>query len=74
MVGNLLASLAPRVQLVPAVKPELLHPDEAVVAAFRDDPLIFHGDLRVRTANELLKVRGVAAVGRMRRPHAHDGG
>lgn len=27
------------------------------VAAFKEDPLIFHGDLRVATGNELLRVR-----------------
>jgi hypothetical protein len=30
-VGNLLASLIPRQQMVPAVKPENLHPDPEVV-------------------------------------------
>jgi hypothetical protein len=27
------------------------------VRAFKEDPLIFHGDLRVATGNELLRVR-----------------
>uniref|UniRef100_A0A383WFB9 Serine aminopeptidase S33 domain-containing protein n=1 Tax=Tetradesmus obliquus TaxID=3088 RepID=A0A383WFB9_TETOB len=54
-VGNLLSSLIPRQKMVPAVKPENLHPDPAVVAAFKEDPLIFHGDLRVATGNELLR-------------------
>lgn len=54
-VGSLLAALVPRAQLVPAVKPEDLHPDPKVVEAFKSDPLIFHGSLRTRTANEVLK-------------------
>jgi len=56
-VGSFLAALAPRAQLVPAVKPEALHPDPKVVDAFKADALIFHGSLRTRTANEILKVR-----------------
>eukprot|EP00775_Hariotina_reticulata_P010127 gene10127-10285_t len=54
-LGNLLASVIPRHQMVPAVKPENLHPQQAVVQRFVSDPLVFHGDLRVRTGNELLK-------------------
>jgi hypothetical protein len=42
--------------MVPAVKPENLHPSPAVVERFVSDPLVFHGDLRVKTGNELLKV------------------
>eukprot|EP00878_Enallax_costatus_P028579 GHUV01030877.1.p1 GENE.GHUV01030877.1~~GHUV01030877.1.p1 ORF type:complete len:232 (+),score=35.41 GHUV01030877.1:594-1289(+) len=55
-MGNLLSSIIPRAQMVPAVKPENLHPNPAVVQSFKDDPFIFHGDLRVQTGNELLKV------------------
>eukprot|EP00882_Tetradesmus_deserticola_P005694 GHRQ01005995.1.p1 GENE.GHRQ01005995.1~~GHRQ01005995.1.p1 ORF type:complete len:263 (+),score=86.57 GHRQ01005995.1:298-1086(+) len=61
-VGNLLSGLIPRKQMVPAVKPENLHPDPAVVRAFKEDPLIFHGDLRVATGNELLRVREAHAT------------
>jgi hypothetical protein len=94
LVGNLLAALIPRQQLVPAVVPEKLHPDPAVVCsaqrtarllplaaavimaarsqctaltralnpllwqvdAFKQDPLVFHGNLRAMTGNQLLKV------------------
>ncbi len=113
LVGGLLAALAPSAQLVPAVKPEDLHPDPKVVGlrgadasavvavvisaceeergleqdrrpagvvsqlrmytdfapvplrplplhrrqveAFKSDKLIFKGNLRTRTANEILK-------------------
>ncbi|GBF98423.1 alpha beta-hydrolase [Raphidocelis subcapitata] len=54
-VGSLLAALIPRAQLVPAVKPEDLHHDPKVVEAFKADSLIFHGALRTRSANEVLK-------------------
>ncbi|KAI8469469.1 MAG: Alpha/Beta hydrolase protein [Monoraphidium minutum] len=54
-VGGLLAALLPYAQLVPAVRPEDLHPDATVVEAFKSDPLIFHGSLRTRSANEVLK-------------------
>lgn len=60
LVGNVLSALVPRAQLVPAVNPEDLHPEAAVVEAFRADPLIFHGPLRARTANEIL--RGMRAL------------
>lgn len=53
-VGGLMSALVPRAQLVPAVKPEDLHPDPKVVEAFKSDRLIFHGNLRARTANEIL--------------------
>jgi hypothetical protein len=56
-MGNLLAALIPRTAMVPAVEPKNLHPDPAVVAAYEADTLVWHGPLRVRTANELLKVR-----------------
>jgi hypothetical protein len=61
-MGNLLAALIPRTAMVPAVEPKNLHPDAAVVAAYEADPLNWHGPLRVRTANELLKVRGALGV------------
>jgi len=54
-LGNLLGGLIPKAQVVPVVEPKNLHPDPEVVTKFEDDPLIFHGPLRARTGNELLK-------------------
>ncbi|KIZ04797.1 alpha/beta fold family hydrolase [Monoraphidium neglectum] len=54
-IGNILATVVPYAQMVPAVKPEDLHADPAVVEAFKSDPLVFHGNLRTRSANEVLK-------------------
>lgn len=54
-VGNLLANVIPRQKVVPAVKPEDLHPDSRVVEGFKSDPLIYHGNLRARTGNEILR-------------------
>ena len=59
-VGGLLSLLVPRARVVPAVDPRHLCRDEAVVAAYRADPLCFVGNIRARTANELL--RGFRAV------------
>lgn len=53
-IGGLLAAAVPYSQLVPAVNPEDLHPDPTVVEAFKADPLIFHGNLRARSANTIL--------------------
>eukprot|EP00877_Chromochloris_zofingiensis_P002614 jgi/Chrzof1/12353/Cz06g31170.t1 len=54
-VGNLLATVIPRQQIVPAVRPEDLSSDPEVLQNFLSDSLIFHGNVRARTANELLK-------------------
>ena len=59
-IGGLLSLLLPRARVVPAVDPKHLCRDEAVVAAYRSDPLNFVGNVRARTANELL--RGFRAV------------
>ncbi|CAK0782822.1 hypothetical protein CVIRNUC_006017 [Coccomyxa viridis] len=54
-IGGLLATLVPRAQIVPAVPLEYISNDPEVVAHFAQDPLNFVGDLRARTANEILK-------------------
>lgn len=54
-IGGLLSLLMPRARVVPAVDPRHLCRDEAVVAAYRVDPLNFVGNVRARTANELLR-------------------
>lgn len=59
-IGGLLSLLLPRARVVPAVDPKHLCRDAAVVEAYRKDPLNFVGNVRARTANELL--RGFRAV------------
>ena len=59
-IGGLLSLLLPRARVVPAVDPKHLCRDQTVVAAYRSDPLNFVGNVRARTANELL--RGFRAV------------
>ncbi|KXZ55183.1 hypothetical protein GPECTOR_3g329 [Gonium pectorale] len=54
-VGNLVAALLPRVKLVPAVRPEDMSQDPAVVKAFLEDPLMYKDNVRARTANEILR-------------------
>lgn len=54
-VGNILAALVPKAQLVPAVLPEHMSQDPEVVKEYQEDPMIFHGNVRARTANEILK-------------------
>ncbi|CAL8470596.1 g10138 [Coccomyxa elongata] len=54
-VGGLLATLLPRAKIVPAVPMENLSNDPQVVKHFAEDPLNFVGDVRARTANEILK-------------------
>ena len=54
-IAGLLSLLIPKARVVPAVDPRYLCRDEAVVEAYRRDPLNFVGNLRVRTANELLR-------------------
>ena len=59
-IGGLLSFLFPRARVVPAVDPKHLCRDASVVEAYRKDPLNFVGNVRARTANELL--RGFRAV------------
>ncbi|KAK9829537.1 hypothetical protein WJX72_006371 [[Myrmecia] bisecta] len=54
-IGSLLAALLPRARLVPAVPPEHISPDPDYVRDFVEDPLNYPGDVRCKTANEILK-------------------
>lgn len=54
-IGNLMASILPKLRAVPAVRPEDLSQDPAVVQAYLQDSLVTKGDVCFRTANELLK-------------------
>ncbi len=56
-VGGVIASLAPRARIVPAVDPNAMSVDPAVVKHYLEDPLNFIGNVRSRTANELMQVR-----------------
>lgn len=55
-VGNLLAALAPRARIVPAVDPDAMSVDPAVVKHYKEDPLNFIGNVRVKSANEIMQV------------------
>jgi len=59
-IGGLLSALVPKLRCVPAVDPKHLCRDPVVVEGYRRDPLNFVGNVRARTANELL--RGFKAV------------
>ncbi|GLI70036.1 hypothetical protein VaNZ11_014774, partial [Volvox africanus] len=61
-VGTLLSFLIPHARVVPAVRPENLSSDPALVAEYVSDPLNTVGPVRARTANELL--RGFAEIRR----------
>ncbi|GIL87499.1 hypothetical protein Vretimale_1615 [Volvox reticuliferus] len=61
-VGTLLSFLIPRARVVPAVRPEDLSSDPALVAEYVSDPLNTVGPVRARTANEVL--RGFAEIRR----------
>ncbi|GLC39425.1 hypothetical protein PLESTB_001347700 [Pleodorina starrii] len=65
-VGSLLSLLIPRARVVPAVRPEDLSSDPALVAEYMADPLNTVGPVRARTANEMLR-----GFGEMRR-HARE--
>jgi acylglycerol lipase len=54
-VGAVLAVLVPRARIVPAVKPEAMHPDPQVVREYLEDPHVVVGNTRARTANEVLR-------------------
>ncbi|GFR39691.1 hypothetical protein Agub_g166 [Astrephomene gubernaculifera] len=63
MLGNLLAALLPRAKLVPAVRPEDMSQDPRVVAEYLADPLIYQGNVKALTGNEILKgFRGLVAL------------
>ncbi|KAG2444677.1 hypothetical protein HXX76_001421 [Chlamydomonas incerta] len=61
-VGGLMSALIPHAKLVPAVRPEDMSQDPAVVASYLNDPLNTQGNVRTRTGNEML--RGFAEVGK----------
>jgi alpha-beta hydrolase superfamily lysophospholipase len=52
LLATVLSALTPRLPLF-AVDPNLVSRDPAVVAAYEDDPLVYHGKLPVRTISEL---------------------
>lgn len=54
-IGGVLSALVPRLRCVPAVDPKHLCRDAGVVEGYRRDPLNFVGNIRARTANELLR-------------------
>lgn len=54
-VGAVLSMLLPRARIVPAVKPEAMHPDPEIVREYLEDPHVVVGNTRARTANEVLR-------------------
>jgi alpha-beta hydrolase superfamily lysophospholipase len=52
LLATVLSALTPRLPLF-AVDPNLVSRDPAVVKAYEDDPLVYHGKLPVRTISEL---------------------
>ncbi|CAL8467496.1 g7034 [Coccomyxa elongata] len=61
MVGNLLATAIPRARIVPAVRGEDMSADAATIRVMEEDPYNNLGNLRARTANEILKAFGHVA-------------
>jgi len=53
-LGGLLAAVVPRKRIVPAVRPQDMSQDPAVVKDYLEDPLVTHGNVCARTGNELL--------------------
>ncbi|EFJ44964.1 hypothetical protein VOLCADRAFT_106192 [Volvox carteri f. nagariensis] len=61
-LGNILAALLPRAKLVPAVRPEDMSQDPDVVKEYLEDPMIYKGNVRALSGNEVLKgFRGLVA-------------
>ncbi|KAL4437215.1 hypothetical protein ABPG75_004354 [Micractinium tetrahymenae] len=54
-LGGLLAAIAPRARMVPAVDPKDMNPDPKCVEDYCNDPLNTVGNLPMRTGNEVLK-------------------
>lgn len=64
-ISGLLSAAMPYVRMVPAVDVNHLNPEPELVQAYKDDPLIDHSNMRVRTARELLMaMRDVEHSGR----------
>lgn len=68
-IGQALAVLAPRVRIF-GLDPEKVCRDPVVVAAYRSDPMVFHGMVTARLAGELLRSmrRVTGEVGRISLP------
>mmetsp|Transcript_26138 Transcript_26138/g.65938 ORF Transcript_26138/g.65938 Transcript_26138/m.65938 type:complete len:185 (-) Transcript_26138:464-1018(-) len=54
-VGAVLAALAPHAKLVPAAQPSTLSQDPEVVRSYVEDPLVVQGNVRSKTAYNLLQ-------------------
>ncbi|GIL91124.1 hypothetical protein Vretimale_9569 [Volvox reticuliferus] len=54
-LGSLMAAIVPRAKLVPAVRPEDMSQDPAVVKEYLEDPMIYKGNVRALSGNEILK-------------------
>lgn len=63
------SAVAPRAPTAP-VRPETVSRDPGVVAAYREDPLVFHGKVPARTAREMLRASDLVArrAGELRLP------
>lgn len=68
-VGKLLSKVAPKVGILP-LDPTSISRDPAVVEAYVNDPLVFHGKTPARLAAEMLAamIRITAEAGRIRLP------
>ena len=76
-LAGLLATLLPRARIVPAVKGEDMSADPEAIKTMEEDPLNSQGNVRARTANELLKAFGHVAEqeSQLELPiYAHHGG
>ena len=60
-LAGLLAALLPRARIVPAVKGEDMSSDPEAIKTMEEDPLNSQGNVRARTANEMLKAFGHVA-------------
>lgn len=61
-IGGLMAAVLPRSRIVPGVPVDSISPDPACVAAYVADPLNLPGNVRARTANEVLKAFRAASA------------
>ncbi|CAL5222462.1 g4830 [Coccomyxa viridis] len=75
-LGNFLATVIPRARIVPAVRGEDMSADQATIESMETDPYNILGNVRARTANELLHAFGHIAQheGELELPiYAHHG-
>lgn len=60
VVGDCIASCCPFSKIVPAVRPQDMSEDPKLVEEYINDPELYHGNVKARTGNEILKAFRIA--------------